>query len=72
MEADTEEREVTLPEDFRSALDQNADAKGAFNRFSYSQHKLYVDWIESAKKSETRQNRIQKAIEKLARGEKFQ
>jgi hypothetical protein len=71
MELDTEDRTIAVPDDFRAALDHNADAKTVFDEFSYSQHKLYVDWIESARKPETRQNRIQKAIEKLARGEKF-
>lgn len=71
MEEDTENRTIAVPDDFRAALDQNAGGKTAFDEFSYSQHKLYVEWIESAKKPETRQNRIQKAIEKLARGEKF-
>jgi uncharacterized protein YdeI (YjbR/CyaY-like superfamily) len=71
MELDSGDRTVAIPDDFRAALNQNVDAKTAFDGFSYSQHKLYVDWIESAKKPETRQSRIQKAIEKLAKGEKF-
>jgi hypothetical protein len=71
MDADTEERVVSVPNDLQQALEGDGKAKSAFNTFSYSQRKLYADWIEGAKKAETRVNRIQKAIEKIARGEKF-
>ncbi len=36
-----------------------------------SYKKAYVDWIESAKKEETRQRRITKSFEKLSKGEKL-
>jgi len=38
----------------------------AFAALSYSHKKEYADWIESAKKPQTRLNRIEKAIEMLA------
>jgi hypothetical protein len=71
MEEDTEERIVTLANDFRHALERNAEAQSAVDRFAYSQRKLYMDWIKSARKPEKRENRIQKAVQKIVRGEKF-
>ena len=71
MEADTEERVVSVPDDLQQALAYDHQAKSTFDTFSYSQRKLYVDWIKGAKSPETRVNRIQKAVEKISRGEKF-
>ena len=70
MEIDTEPRIVTVPEDFQSALEDNPEAQENFDRFSYTHKKEYVEWIEGAKKAETRANRIQKAIERIAASKK--
>ena len=70
MELDTEPRIVTIPEDFQQALDDNPVAQENFDRFSYTHKKEYVEWIEGAKKPETRANRIQKAIERIAASKK--
>lgn len=68
MEVDPEERKVDVPEDLNAALDTHALARAAFDKFSYSHQKEYVDWITSAKKPETRQRRIESAIEKIEQG----
>jgi hypothetical protein len=65
MEIDTSARTVIVPKDLERALKQNSMAREFFNRLPYSHKKQYVDWIESAKKSDTRQNRIRKAIDML-------
>jgi uncharacterized protein YdeI (YjbR/CyaY-like superfamily) len=39
-------------------------------QFACAHRKEYIKWIEEAKKTETRQNRIIKAIEKLSDGQK--
>src|ERR1700694_5440253 len=70
MEIDTEPRIVTVPEDFQSALEDNPEAQENFDRFSYTHKKEYVEWIEGAKKPETRANRIQKSIERIAASKK--
>ena len=70
MEIDTEPRIVTVPEDFQSALEDNPEAQENFDRFSYTHKKEYVEWIEGAKKAETRANRIQKSIERIAASRK--
>ncbi len=70
MELDTDARAVTVPADFSKALGKNKEAKDAFEKLSYSHQKQYVDWIESAKKPETRAGRIEKALTMLVEGRK--
>jgi bacteriocin resistance YdeI/OmpD-like protein/uncharacterized protein DUF1905 len=70
MEIDIEPRIVVVPEDFQQALENHTNAKEIFENFSYTHKKEYVEWIESAKKQETRENRIKKAIEMIAEGKK--
>jgi hypothetical protein len=71
MEVDTEERVVTVPEDFKQALEKNIKAKEIFDNFAYTHRKEYVQWIEEAKKQETRKNRIKQAVERIAEDRKF-
>ena len=49
----------------------NTAAKEAYHKLSYSHQKEYVEWINDAKKLETRKNRINQAIEKLIKGQKL-
>ena len=65
---DDSPRSVDAPDDFQDALANHDAAAGAFEGMSYSNQKEYVDWIESAKKHETRERRIAKAVELLADG----
>jgi bifunctional DNA-binding transcriptional regulator/antitoxin component of YhaV-PrlF toxin-antitoxin module len=65
MELDEEPRVVEVPEDFARALAGNAAAKKAFEKMSYSHMREYVEWINEAKKEDTRKRRIAKAVEKL-------
>ncbi|RCW44364.1 YdeI/OmpD-associated family protein [Paenibacillus prosopidis] len=71
MERDAEARTVLVPEDLVQELTANPEAEAIFNQFSYSCQKEYVDWIDTAKKAETRQSRIQKSIEKITAGQKL-
>ena len=59
-------RTVTVPSDLQTALAQSPSISQTFTALSYSHKKEYIDWIESAKKPETRQNRIEKMAEMLA------
>ena len=61
---DSEERTVEVPADLRSALDE-AGASTAFATLSYSHQREYVEWIEDAKRAETRARRITKTVEQL-------
>jgi uncharacterized protein YdeI (YjbR/CyaY-like superfamily) len=61
-------RKIVVPADLKSALLKNAKARKAFETFSYTHKKEYVDWITSAKRDETRQKRLKTTIQWLAEG----
>ena len=63
---DTSTREVKVPDDLERALRGHSQAKAGFDGMSYSNRREYVQWIESAKKAETRASRVGKAVEMLA------
>ncbi len=50
---------------FKVALEQNPKTKTHFQAFSMSKQREYVDWINSAKREDTRERRILKSIEML-------
>lgn len=68
IELDTEPREVVVPPDLAAALKGDANAKRVFDALSYSKKQRFVLPIEDAKTGETRQRRIDKAIEALREG----
>jgi bacteriocin resistance YdeI/OmpD-like protein/uncharacterized protein DUF1905 len=70
VEADVEERVVTVPAELKRIFKSDKEAKAAFEKLSYTHQKEYVTWINEAKKAETRQNRIVKTIERLKKGQK--
>lgn len=61
IEEDTEPRVVEIPKDLLEAM-LAADVKPFFDSLSFTHQKEYVQWILDAKKEETRQNRLVKAI----------
>ncbi len=61
-----EKKEIIVPDYFKNALAGNEKAATAFNLFSYSPKKEYVEWITGAKTDETRNRRMAQAIEMLA------
>lgn len=71
LESDSEPRTVTVPADFVRAFARAPAALAHFDGMSYSHRKAYVEWIEEAKRPETRRRRIEKAIEMLGEGRKL-
>ncbi|MEU1207485.1 YdeI/OmpD-associated family protein [Nocardia sp. NPDC005825] len=65
IELDTEPREIVEPDDFARALDADPIARAAYDNLSHSRKREHVHAIDSAKKPETRQRRIEKAIATL-------
>ncbi len=65
VEEDTEPREVTVPQDLQQALESDPGAAASFKHLSYTHRKEYVQWIEEAKRNQTRQSRIAKTLELL-------
>jgi hypothetical protein len=70
VELDTEPRVLELPKELVKELKKDKEAKTFFDTLSYTHQREYVLWINEAKKEETRQNRILKAIQMLKKGKK--
>lgn len=64
LEKDMEKRIVKAPTDLQKAMTKKAAS--FFEDLAPSYKKAYVDWIESAKKGETRQKRIDKSVDLLS------
>jgi hypothetical protein len=65
LELDTEPREIEVPPDLAGALATDDVARRAFEALSYSNKRRIVEPIVDAKTPETRQRRIDKAVEGL-------
>lgn len=70
LEEDTEQRAVTIPRDLQLAFASEPLAQANFGSLAYSHQKEYVQWIEEAKRDETRQKRIAETIARLKEGAK--
>jgi uncharacterized protein YdeI (YjbR/CyaY-like superfamily) len=64
-------KEPVIPEYLEEALRANEKAWENFNNLAPSYRRQYIGWITTAKKEETRNNRMKEAIELLARNEKL-
>jgi uncharacterized protein YdeI (YjbR/CyaY-like superfamily) len=60
--------ELVMPDEFMSAIRKNRKALAAFERFSPSHRREYIEWIADAKREETRDKRIAQAVEWMAEG----
>lgn len=60
--------EIAVPDYFQKALQHNKKALATFEKFAPSHRKEYLEWIIDAKREETRQKRIEQAIEWMAEG----
>jgi len=58
-------RLVQPPKDLFAVLSKHPEARAFFDSLSFTNRKEYVVWIVEAKKSETRANRVQGALEKM-------
>jgi len=59
---------IRVPPDLVSALRRNSRARTAFDDFSSSHKREYIEWITEAKAKETRVRRLQTAVEWMAQG----
>lgn len=62
LEYDHESRELPVPLDLEDALSQNTSAKSGFYKFTASHKRELIVWINDARKVETREKRITKAL----------
>ena len=58
-------KEVKLPDDLAASLKKNKKQSEFFNSLSFTNKKEYIEWIVTAKREETRAERIKGTIERL-------
>ncbi len=62
---------LEVPEELLLCLEEEPSALTFFKSLSESEQKFYIDWIYSAKKEETKINRLAKAINRLVKKQKL-
>ncbi|MCG3166531.1 MAG: hypothetical protein POELPBGB_02310 [Bacteroidia bacterium] len=62
---------MEVPEEMLLCLNDEPDALRFFNALTESEQRYYINWIYSAKKEETKIDRLAKAINRLLKKEKF-
>jgi bacteriocin resistance YdeI/OmpD-like protein/uncharacterized protein DUF1905 len=70
VEVDDAPRTVEIPADLDVALANENEARAFFGTLSFTNQRTYVDWVTSAKKPETRADRVAKTVEALRAGRK--
>ncbi len=68
LELDTAPREVEVPPALADALAADPAAKAAFEGMAFTHRKEYARWVDEAKKDETRDRRVQQALEMIKAG----
>ncbi|MGL4108716.1 YdeI/OmpD-associated family protein [Clostridium sp. LP20] len=71
IEKDEDERVIKLPKDIEEKIKSYSEVYDFWNSLSFSNKKKYSNWIESAKKEETRKKRIESTFEMLKNKEKL-
>ncbi len=70
VELDTGSREVSVPADLAEALARDDEARAFFDTLSFTYRKEWAQWIEAAKKPETRAARLDKTVASLRAGKR--
>lgn len=61
-------RELIIPDFFTVALKKNKKARAAFEKFSPSHQREYIEWLTEAKREETRSKRLETTLAWLTEG----
>ncbi len=54
-----------IPADLAAALSKNKKAKAIFEKYPPSHQRAYIEYIDEAKKAETRSDRVRKSIRRI-------
>lgn len=65
---DPQKKIVRLPDDFGIMLKKSKKAEKFFNELSFTNRKEYVEWIVTAKRPETRKDRVEGSLQRLVKG----
>ena len=68
IDLDTEPRTVAVPPDLRTVLRADPEAEAAFAELSFTHRREYVEWVEEAKRPETRARRIAGTVDGVRQG----
>ena len=68
--ADTEPRQVTVPDDLAQAMAGHPSAAAFFDGLAPSHRKEWVRWVEDAKRAQTRASRVAQTVDSLAVGKR--
>jgi uncharacterized protein YdeI (YjbR/CyaY-like superfamily) len=68
VRAKPKKKPLVVPADLKAALKKDRKASATFANFSPSQKREYVEWITESKRKETRERRLNQAIEWMAQG----
>jgi Bacteriocin-protection, YdeI or OmpD-Associated/Domain of unknown function (DUF1905) len=68
VELDAAPREVEVPEALATALAADPEASASFKRMAFTHRKEYARWVAEAKQEQTRQRRVQQALEMIRAG----
>jgi hypothetical protein len=69
LELDTAPREVEVPAALAAALADDPEAAALFERLAFTHRKEFARWVAEAKREETRQRRVQQAVEMIRAGQ---
>lgn len=64
---DSSAKTIRLPDDLEAAFKEQKDAEKFFNSLSFTNRKEFVEWIVTAKREETRKERVNGTIERLTK-----
>jgi bacteriocin resistance YdeI/OmpD-like protein/uncharacterized protein DUF1905 len=70
IELDEDERKVEVPAYLKKIIDSNGKAKEFWSKLSFTHQKEYVREIDGAKRSETKEKRIEAMMEALRKGQR--
>jgi hypothetical protein len=68
IELDAAPREVEIPPALAQALAADPPARAAFDAMAFTHRKEYARWIADAKREETRDRRVQQAVDMIRAG----
>ena len=69
LELDQAPREVEVPAALAAALAGDPGARASFEGMAFTHRKEYARWVAEAKKDETRQRRVQQALQMIRAGQ---
>jgi hypothetical protein len=66
--ADSKTKTIRLPDDMSQTLDKNKTAKEIFDALTFSNRREYLEWIITARREETRKQRLDEMVTRLIKG----